>query len=963
MTDVVVNSVTIQRQTLHHLANVVLHSLDPFLGAGYSYALFFSIGRRDMSDVSQLTDPQVLLLAVQLASTSDLDRLLVLRSLRQNTLTTTVIYRILLSFYPVNHLKLPDLAAFLVSLQDSPTDAPVTNELNIDPSISALSRKDALRRCRLLTLRPNHQHSIFGSENDLGNFILNWSYRVESIGGIQPLLAFVEPFLDQDSTLRLWYSTCLVPAVHLQYDFYPDSEDTIGLQEFQSLSGATGVKTLLNNAEQAQQPAFIARDLDKIVTPWVHGTSEWKRRRVEPEHAEDTASEWDSVNQWLLSTSLDNFEVAGNAFVQWSGPKSSPNSPNSQLEEAVIDALAQTGLAIIYAGPELSKDALALAENVFTKVSSIARQRPLDSTTVTPEIHLDGSLAQNLKEADLLPTGLLRPGNSLTRVNKASLALVQGLLATADLLLEFDLPTSISTLAQTCLFGSERQQKDELGRILQRLSGRTKSQSEWVSAWHRLHWARRWTRKDTSDRSGTQFGLLSRISSEELDAQILDAALNSGHYDVVGKIYFDAATPLLPAAEIEKHVADAILRAYDNAADGNRDRGGLRPAYEMLKHFRHKLPESSKIEDIENLIKATHRLSFYRLNLSHGVGFRPVAIRVQKNPLNLVAKVLEQDPRSYTKLDDLLEIGRCLVLAHLPSRTVTDDGSEPLGQRLFHAEHEITRLAIEAALKSNDFDTAYSYITTRLSNGTTGEYHDDISWRAAYAAGKHRPAATPKSLDARIENLSRRMELLSRALVLAPVGDSLAEILGTWRRHEEEMAALREEGVQEERASDARADGELPGAFGLDDRELDAAESQQAMARRAWPGATPGLSYEEHAPMGLFDVAKGAATALRKSPFFPLGPTGLHDLRIRDDTKPATQHGFDVRDSALGSPPTGERVRKRDQVTNMVTSGIVSGMGWVLGAQAQDRNDFKGNNSNDQHTVSRGEYSQQSTGG
>ncbi|KAK5046802.1 hypothetical protein LTR84_007156 [Exophiala bonariae] len=911
-----------------------------------------------MSDVSRLTDPQVLLQAVQLASTSDLDRLLHLHRLRQNILSTTVIYRILLSFYPVNQLKLSDLATFLLSLQDPARDALLTNEFKVDPSISALSRKDALRRCRLLTLRPNHHHTIFGSENALANFVLNWSYRVQSVGGIQPLLTFVEPFLDHDPALRLWYSSCLVPAVRLQYDFYPDSEDTIGLQEFQSLSGVPGVKTLLHNADMTHDPTLIARDLGDVVTPWVHGTSEWKRRRVEPEPAEDTGSEWDSVNQWLLSASAENFVATGKAYLQWNGPKPTESDPDSRIEKALLAGFAQTGLAIIYAGSELSKEALVVSQNVVAKVARIAGELPLDSTSTSPDITLDGTLAQSLKESDLLPTVLLRPENPFTQVKKSSLDLIQGLLLTADHLLQFDLPAPISTLAKICLFGSERQQKDELGRILQRFSGSSRSQVDWVSAWHRLHWSRRWTSQDTSDYDGTQYGLLSKMSSEELDARILDAALNSGQFEAVAKIYFDAGTPRLPVAEIETHVADAILRAYDNAADGNRERGGLRPAYEMLKFFRLKLPQSSKLEDIDHLIKATHRLSFYRLNLSHGIPFRPVAIRVQKNPINLVAKVLEQDPKSYTKLDDLLEIGRSLVLAHLPSRMVTDDALDPLGLGQFQAEHEITRLAIEAALRSNDFDTAYSYITTRLSTGTSSDYHDDISWRAAYAAGKYRPSATPKSLDARIENLSRRMELLSRALVLAPVGDSLAEILGTWRRHEEEMAALREEGVQEERASDARADADLPGAFGLDDRELDAAESQRAMARRAWPGATPGLSYEEHAPMGLFDVAKGAASALRKSSFFPLGSTGLQDLQIRDAAMSSTQHGFDVRDSAPGSPPTGERVRKRDQVTNMVTSGIVSGMGWVLGAQAQDRNDFKSNGkSHDEQPSSRGDHS------
>lgn len=906
-----------------------------------------------MSNISQLTDPHVLLLAVQLASNSDLDRLLILHRSRHEILPETLIYRLLLTFYPVNQLKLSHLADFLLALQDPPRDDPATHEFKVDPSISTLSRKDALRRCRLLTLHPNSSHAIFDSENEWANFILNWSYRLESISGVQPLLAFVEPFLNHDSALRLWHSTCLAPVVRLQYDFYPDAVDTIGLQEFQGLSGFAGVKTLLHYAAESHDPAHITRDLDHVVSPWVHGASEWKRRRVGPEDTPGDDSSWESVNEWLLSASVGAFDATGEAFVAWNGPTESLFHTDNKLDEPVLPRLAQTGLAIIYAGPELSRGGLTVARNILGKVASIIRQRPPDLTTIDPEVILDESVVRNLKENDLFFNSLLRPDNPFTKVNESSIALVLGLLGTADLLLDFDLPTSMLALVRTCLFGSERQQKDELGRILQRISERTRSQVDWSSIRHRLYWSRLWTHQDVSNHSGMQLGLLSKISPEQLDTQILGAALNSGQYEAVAKIYLAGVPAPLPQAETEKHIADAILRAYDNAADGNRERGGLRPAYDMLKYFRPKLPQSSDLEDIDHLIKATHRLSFYRLNLSHGIAFRPVAIRVQKNPLNLVSKVLDQDPKAYTKLDDLLEIGRSLVQAHLPTRAVIDDVSEPLELRLFQAEHEITRLAIEAALKSSDFDTAYSYITTRLSNETTPDYNDDISWRAAYAAGKYRPAASPKSLEARIENLSQRMELLSRALVLAPVGDSLAEILGTWRRHEEEMAALREEGAKEERASDAKADADIPGAFGLDDRELDAAESQRAMARRNWPGSTPGISYEEHAPMGLFDVAKGAASALRKTSFFPLGSNGLQDLKIRDNPASSVQHDSIAEGVTTGSPPMGGRVRKRDQVTSMVTSGIVSGMGWVLGAQAQDRTDFKGN---DEQPRSRSEH-------
>lgn len=72
--------------------------------------------------------------------------------------------------------------------------------------------------------------------------------------------------------------------------------------------------------------------------------------------------------------------------------------------------------------------------------------------------------------------------------------------------------------------------------------------------------------------------------------------------------------------------------------------------------------------------------------------------------------------------------------------------------------------------------------------------------------------------------------------------------------------------------------------------------------------------------MGLFEVARGAALALHKNAF-PL--RGAADssapLATRDDDRPL-------------SPDSEGRVRKRDMVSNMMTGGLVSGIGWVLGA-------------------------------
>lgn len=385
------------------------------------------------------------------------------------------------------------------------------------------------------------------------------------------------------------------------------------------------------------------------------------------------------------------------------------------------------------------------------------------------------------------------------------------------------------------------------------------------------------------------------------------------------------------------------------------------------------------------MIAATHALSFYSLILQHGVPFQPVSIRVSQDPIGLISKVLEQNPRSYTKVDDLIAIGQNLVSAGLPVEATeanTDDldehldDAEALASKRKDAERRVTFMAIEAALSEDDFETAYSYIVSRLtpSNAdivgpnnttpknatttkskhlrntstasTTAPNNDDTSWRAAFLAGRYRPAtAFPPTL----RRLEQRTELLSLALLLAPTS-ALTDILSAWRRCEEEMTALQASQAREEEEFDDRADRReapasgLPGHFVLPDEQpqMVLGQKRREMGRRGG---------EEDAPVSMFDLTRSAARAFSRNAF-PLGG-GAAAGRGGNEAAPARgstseEHSRDSSMAAsvdsLGSAGSGgggeteqQRVRRRDMVTNAVSGGLASGLGWVLGATPVDK--------------------------
>lgn len=295
----------------------------------------------------------------------------------------------------------------------------------------------------------------------------------------------------------------------------------------------------------------------------------------------------------------------------------------------------------------------------------------------------------------------------------------------------------------------------------------------------------------------------------------------------------------------------------------------------------------------------------------------------------LVGKILEQNPKSYTKLDDLQDIGQDLVAAGLGTATVDSDSvnhdSEELTQQTLIARRRVISMAIEAALREDDFDTAYSYVVNRLSQTTDSNpkkvlgSNDDVSWRAAYKAGCYKTSST--SGQSTLRRLEQRMELLSQAILLAPAA-ALCDILEVWLHCEEELNVVLMQEAEAEEKWDDRGDRKVPGQFTADSSP--AAQKPREPSRAAM---------NEEAPMGLFDVARGAAATLSKSAF-PLRasqtPAGSRDPKTVHE-KSLSNMSAGGSDSGSGTEAEG-RVRKRDVVSNMVTGGLASGIGWVLGA-------------------------------
>lgn len=886
-----------------------------------------------MADLPSLGDAQVILLAVQLASDAEVERLHQLAARRPDVLNANILYRILLTHLPVN-VSVSQLISLLGDIQsgDLHRDA-FDNSINL--SLVQDLKGITSKRC-VFQLRLNRILQV--SPSRLTCFLIARAYQVEATNGDLPsLLRLVEPFVDHDDVLRTWVSSKLLPLLRLQYEYYPAAQDVPNLREMDQLQGTAGVSRLLQNTTTA----YPGRDLRGVIAPWIYGQNVAKRRKT-GEQPTLSATSWAAANEWILSSSAKDLPLAAAAINDWGGPRDvdmgrygSPTITEAEDNDDAERRYQQTALAIIYSSEDTTQDALARSGALLERAANLAGLIPPDRFKTMPLVEQLPTELASVTQASLLHNALLQPGNVLTRPSSPAISFLLALLASLRILRSYRVDMTVRAAAELSLFGSEEQQKRELHRLLQQIPRMTSTDLDWRSTQKQLLYLKSWTGTQTELTSDHPYGLLWRVPTTTILEELFTTMLAANDHQMGIELFFHDKQHLLPYFILEGCVKEAIFNAYDNASNGNRTRGGMKRAYDLLKAFQPHFPDSDLFRQVDHLIAATHSLSYYQLTLQHGVPFQPVSIRVHKDPLSLIDKILEQNSRAYTKVDDLQSIGLNIVLADLPATSDPEDMAKSTQDRLSEAEQRVTFSAISASLNQHDFDTAYSYVTTRLSQQSTGTTIDDTSWRAAYAAGRYQPPSIPRSSISRMANLSKRMDLLSLALTLCASPDHLPEILDAWRRCEEEIESLKSKEADEEREWEKKTDRfsqtSVPGDFGeFENRDVDIADTKRAMASRSSTLHSP-TGYGDEAPMGLFDVARGAAAAIQKSAFplraatqrqASMGSTGHKSQSSMDDGRP-------------GSPLSAgaDRVRKRDIVSNAVTGSLLKGMSWALGAE------------------------------
>ena len=195
---------------------------------------------------------------------------------------------------------------------------------------------------------------------------------------------------------------------------------------------------------------------------------------------------------------------------------------------------------------------------------------------------------------------------------------------------------------------------------------------------------------------------------------------------------------------------------------------------------------SDRIIKEQEFIEATSRIYSFNVTSRPGIPISPIEIRLTKDRLSLVSRVLSSNNEAYKHTEVILDLVRKLGFK--------GDST---------AEVKTLGMISDVALQNEDFDRAYKidkqiidFVTDLKDDGVDIEPEmKEVCWVACYQLGR----------QPEFEDVQKRLYLLGHALQLCPP-DRIVDILAAWRRVDQEDLEARAEDLSNAKPFSSRAD-------------------------------------------------------------------------------------------------------------------------------------------------------------
>lgn len=576
----------------------------------------------------KLSDAHAILLATNICAGGSVVDLPILKAQYPHCFPFERLLRIILTFLPES----TEPSSYTPVLQEleTGTGVPVDRVLDVS-SVKDLTESAARNRVRKLDLRPLQrpdEEPEVASADSLTQFLIHRAYLIDSETALQPfVLELLLPFYERSQVIRTWLISSLLPLLRLNYEFYGNREEHISFEAIESMDDQAAINILLSLISEQENSMDLVNNLKGLIGPWLYGSSRSKRRRLNEAAQQNSISfiqgsekpqptelaGWQHVNEWLVSRSLVDHETVVSAFRNWDGPsdvdlggyeKPGEQSADDKTKDLQV-RYGQSGLAVVYAHADSS---LAVLEGSFEVLTRVAKLLDLEDSLylstneVLPSVHYETEPISSTSRAFLLQNSLLRPTNPLTKPSPSSISFLSALLLSLRILTELGHLVPCRVAANMCLHSTMEMQLAGFKSAVESTVKQPRPHQDWPMIRQKLLWLRDWQVEHLEsawDEPSAYQGLFWRIPRETVETEILKALLAAkGRLLIISHslpvltlcpenrlavdIYIHSKPALLSSTQVEAAVQEAIFTAYDNASNGNRTRGGMKRAYDML---------------------------------------------------------------------------------------------------------------------------------------------------------------------------------------------------------------------------------------------------------------------------------------------------------------------------------------------------------------------------------------------
>ncbi|KAJ6519693.1 Sec39-domain-containing protein [Mycena sanguinolenta] len=379
------------------------------------------------------------------------------------------------------------------------------------------------------------------------------------------------------------------------------------------------------------------------------------------------------------------------------------------------------------------------------------------------------------------------------------------------------------------------------------------------------------------------FGLLTQ---DEVLKIFLSGLLSTGNFSITKAVIQSPKNKFSLSPEaLEDTCLTCSRELYDNASSGNYKFGDMKLAYECLDVA----PSSDRLSREKEFIEATSRLCSFNVMSAPGIPISPLEIRLTKDRLSLVSRVLSSNDDAYKHTEVMLDLVHKLGL-----------------RNNIVAEVKTLAMLADTALQTEDFSRAYEtserMVETVLALRSSHPDIDspeiqeasEVCWVACYQLGR----------QPEFDDVDKKLSLLGRALELCPP-DKLHDVLVAWRRLENDDIEAREE----------RLSSRNNGGAARKSKATNAAPSLRSRLQDFHMPSPPMLSTPDAAALASRTFRSVAAN-------FPFSVTG----RGRQSSLQEQER------SRSGS----RRRADGDELTTQATRVFSKGIGWLIGADEED---------------------------